>query len=178
MKVIIAVEKYNRQENDVFCFLAGGITNCQEWQNKVIELLSDVDNNLVIFNPRRKNFPINDPNASLEQIQWEFDKLEQCDIFSMYFDGPTKSDQPICFYELGRNIERMKQKFPNDWTNRIIISCNTNFKRFSDVIIQTRLATNDLCSQCIININNNFEELCLSHANLIREKYELIRKEI
>jgi hypothetical protein len=25
-----------------------------------------------LFNPRRENFPINDPNASKEQIEWEY----------------------------------------------------------------------------------------------------------
>lgn len=175
MKVITAVENYNKQENDIFCFLAGGITNCQEWQDRVIELLSDVDNNLVVFNPRRKNFPINDPNASLEQIQWEFDKLEQCDIFSMYFDGPTKSDQPICFYELGRNIERMKQKFRYSWMNRLVISCNSNFKRFNDVLIQTKLAIAETNTLFHINESDNFKELCLIHANSIKEKYERIK---
>lgn len=176
MKVITAVENYNRQENDVFCFLAGGITNCQEWQDRVIELLSDIDDNLVVFNPRRKNFPINDPNASLEQIQWEFNWLEQCDIFSMYFDGPTKSDQPICFYELGRNIERMKQRFPNNWMNRIVITCNANFKRINDVLIQTHLATN---GQIPVHYSDIFKNVYTNHAYLIKEKYELLlRKEI
>lgn len=172
MKVITAVENYNRQKNDVFCFLGGGITNCQEWQDRVIELLSNIDDNLVVFNPRRKNFPINNPNATLEQIQWEFNWLEQCDMFSMYFDGPTKSDQPICFYELGRNIERMKQKFPSNWYKRIILSCNIKFKRMYDVVIQTNLATNKLCK---INIDDDFEDLCKIHSKKINEIYELLK---
>ena len=86
MKVITAIEEYKRKNNDIFVFLAGGITNCQEWQNKIINILKNEDDNLIIFNPRRKNFPINDPTASFEQIKWEFNYLEQCDIFSMYFD--------------------------------------------------------------------------------------------
>jgi hypothetical protein len=157
-----------KNEDDVFCFLAGGITNCAEWQDAVLDLLKDEDDHLIIFNPRRKNFPINDPSASLEQIQWEFDYLEECNIFSMYFDGPTKSDQPICFYELGRNIERMKQRFPNDWSKRIIISVNSNFKRVDDVIIQTMLATQ---GNIIVNVSDDFNELSTIHADKIKEAY-------
>jgi hypothetical protein len=58
----------------------------------------------------------------------------------MYFSG-GESDQPICMYELGRNLERMKQRFPDDWWERIIITCDANYKRVSDVAIQTALAT-------------------------------------
>jgi hypothetical protein len=110
MKVITAIDEYNerKQENDVFCFLAGGITNCAEWQDAVLDLLKDEDDHLIIFNPRRKKFPINDPTASFEQIKWEFDHLMNCDIFSMYFDGTEQSDQPICFYELGKYLTEKK----------------------------------------------------------------------
>jgi hypothetical protein len=120
-------------------FLAGGITNCSEWQDEVIKQLELINTNFIVCNPRRKNFPIDDSNAAQEQIEWEFNALEKCSIFTMYFDDSI-SDQPICFYELGRNIERMKQKFPADYKDRIIITCNPNFKRQQDVIIQTHLA--------------------------------------
>lgn len=171
MKVITAIEKYKKQENDIFVFLAGGITNCEEWQvqvlnslNKFLELENIKSDNLIVFNPRRKNFPINDPTASFEQIEWEFNYLEQCDIFSMYFDGTKQSDQPICFYELGRNIERMKQKFPGDWERRIIISGNSNFKRISDVVIQTMLASNQ---KLHVNVKDNSDELIELHTESI-----------
>jgi len=172
MKVITAIEEYKRKNNDIFVFLAGGITNCQEWQNKIINILKNEDDNLIIFNPRRKNFPINDPTASFEQIKWEFNYLEQCDIFSMYFDGTKQSDQPICFYELGRNIERMKQKFYKDWFNRITISVDTNFKRYKDVIIQTMLATD---SKINPRIDDNIETLTLLHANSISILYNSLK---
>ena len=154
MKVITAVEKHNLNTLEIPCFLAGGITNCSEWQNKVINGLSkklknDLESEkLVLFNPRRENFPIFDPTASLEQIHWEYEWLEKCQIFSMFFDGTAKSDQPICFYELGRNIERMKQKFPKDWNMRLIVSVNSNFRRVNDVIIQTKLASNNKINEC------------------------------
>lgn len=144
MRVITAPEKYIRHPNDITVFLAGGITNCWEWQDKVIELLNEKNlDNLVIFNPRRKNFPINDTNAAEEQIMWEFNMLEQCNIFSMYFCA-GESDQPICMYELGRNICRMQMRFPkpDDWLDRIIITTEDGYKRKHDVYMQSALATN------------------------------------
>lgn len=161
MRVITAPEKYIRQPNDITVFLAGGITNCWEWQDKVIELLEKENlEHLVVFNPRRKDFPINDPNASYEQIKWEFDMLEQCNIFSMYFCA-GESDQPICMYELGRNICRMQMRFPTDWNMRLIITSEYNYKRAKDVSIQTMLATD------YITINSNIAQ----HIDNIIEAY-------
>lgn len=149
MQIVTAPEAFQKKNSQIGVFLAGGITNCSEWQSEVIECLINLskyveDNleNLIIFNPRRKNFPIDDPNAANEQITWEFSFLEKCDIFSMYFDYTEKSDQPICFYELGRNLIKMEIKFPEDFKKRIIISYKENFKRAKDVEIQTNLALN------------------------------------
>lgn len=147
IKVLTATERTEFKPNSIKVFLAGGIQKCPMWQDRVIEnmlsvpMTSDID--IYLINPRRKNFPINDPNAAEEQIKWEFDMLEQCDIFSMYFANTLESDQPICFYELGRNIERMKQRFPKDWMYRIVVTCETGFRRWKDVDIQTDLATDD-----------------------------------
>ena len=109
------------QEEAIFhsVFLAGGISNCTDWQSEVIKYLDKED--ITIFNPRRKNFDITDLSATTQQIKWEFNRLEKMDIFSMYF-CESKSDQPICMYELGRYVERMRVRFPLDWEERIIIS--------------------------------------------------------
>jgi hypothetical protein len=122
-------------------FLAGGITNCKEWQNEVINELKL--ENISIFNPRQEHFDITDKNASFKQISWEFERLEQMDIFSMYFCN-GESDQPICMYELGRNILRIQNRFPNDWEKRIIISVEDGYKRKQDVIIQMQLCASKL----------------------------------
>lgn len=175
MRVITGIEKYIPSENDIKIFLAGGITNCHNWQNDVILELTEYNNteHLVIFNPRRENFPIHDPNASLEQITWEYKMLEQMDILSMYFANGD-SDQPISLYELGRNILRMQMRFPTDWEKRIIISCESEYKRKQDVIIQTGLATNEkipvYCSQVV--------PICTTedHAALIKETYDKLLK--
>lgn len=119
-------------------FLAGGITNCKEWQKAVIEELKFED--ISFFNPRQEHFDVSDKDASYKQIVWEFERLEKMDIFSMYFCNDN-SDQPICMYELGRNIVCIQNRFPNDWEKRIVISVEDGYKRKADVIIQTALAT-------------------------------------
>ena len=39
MKVITAVEKYKPNYGDITVFLAGGITDCDNWQKRVIDYL-------------------------------------------------------------------------------------------------------------------------------------------
>lgn len=141
MRVITAPEYYIPRDGDITCFLAGGITDCYDWQSYTIDYISsqifDDTSHLVLFNPRRENFPINDPSASAEQIAWEFRRLEECDIFAMYF-CTSISDQPICMYELGRNLVRMDEKFKGK--NRSIIAVEYGYKRKKDVEIQTKLS--------------------------------------
>lgn len=85
---------------------------------------------------------MSDKNASYNQILWEFERLEKMDIFSMYYCNDN-SDQPICMYELGRNIIRMQNRFPSDWEKRIVISIEDGYRRKADVLIQTELATSN-----------------------------------
>ena len=145
-------------------FLAGGITGCKNWQSEVIKELEFED--ISIFNPRQTNFNIHDKSASVKQIFWEFERLEQMEIFSIYF-CESNSDQPICMYELGRNILRMQNRFPFDWQNRIIISVEENYKRKQDVIIQTLL-----CAPTIF-----VDELArpTTHAFYIKNKIRQLR---
>lgn len=176
LKVFEAPELYQKETNDIFCFLAGGITDCPNWQKDIINIfkfqklekpIKESIKNLILFNPRRNNFPIHDPNAANEQISWEFKYLEQMDIFSMYFCN-CNSDQPICMYELGRNIAKMQQRFPSDWHNRIVITIEKGYKRQADVEIQTKLATN---GAVIAKVFDNHDDAVKSHAYEIYQSY-------
>lgn len=141
MKVVTSPETYTPEANDICVFLAGGITGCDNWQQAVIDELatySDTEH-LVIINPRCVEFPIDDPNAAENQIRWEFNWLEKCDIFSMYFAG-GQSVQPICMYELGRNICRMQMRYPREWRNRLVINTASDYIRKADVYCQVSLA--------------------------------------
>lgn len=145
-------------------FLAGGITNCKEWQLEVIKYLESTDD-ISIFNPRQKNF---DKSLSGDsQIFWEYERLEQMDIFSMYFCNDN-SDQPICMYELGRNIVRMQDRFPDDWKDRIIVSVEDGYRRKNDVIIQLKICAPNL----FVDPNGCTE----AHAsNIIKAHKKLVR---
>jgi len=155
MRVVTAIEDIELNDDDIVCFLAGGITNCADWQSAVIDELSKYDTeHLVIMNPRRKNFPIENPNASREQIEWEFKWLNHCDIFSMYFDG-GESLQPICLYELGRHLPLKRD---------IVVSVEKGYKREQDVIIQSELAL----KEDIVIRNANPQK----HAKAILDKYK------
>ena len=172
MKVITAPEKHTVKDTDILVFLAGGITGCPDWQQEVIRYLQELDaspeecslDNLVIFNPRREDFPINDPSAASTQISWEFQWLERADILSMYFAN-SSSDQPICMYELGRNIARMQMRFPTDWLHRIVVSIEQGYRRESDVRIQMMLATDGAVVPVVYQQGKNF------HAHRIYNAY-------
>lgn len=170
-RVIVAPEQSIIKKNEKTCFLAGGITNCYNWQAELLSRLDvgEDDRDLVVFNPRRADFPIDDPNAAQEQISWEFEHLEKADLFSIYFCS-GKSDQPICMYELGRYIERMKRRFPRDWDRRIIVTVEDGYKRKSDVIIQTSLATG---GKVIVNQNERDNAISVHACEILRAFMEL-----
>lgn len=177
MKIITAPEEYVKQSKDICVFLAGGITNCRDWQKEVIQWLNDktyqCDNeHLVIFNPRRENFPIHDKSAAYEQIEWEFRMLEQCDIFSMYFCN-ADSDQPICMYELGRNIVRIQNRFPSTWLKRIIVTVEEDYKREEDVLVQTNLAMGGRINN--VNVYFNKNDSIIYHSNGINLLFKRLR---
>jgi len=117
--------------NETSVFLAGGITGCPDWQADMVEFLSDTD--LVLFNPRRANFPIHDPSAAQFQIEWEHDHLRKADVILFWF--PRETLCPIVLYELGA------------WsmtTKTIFVGVHPEYKRRQDVEIQTRLARPDV----------------------------------
>lgn len=158
MKVIIAPEYYVPTKEEVTVFLAGGITNCEDWQKEVIDYLKSLPeektDKLVIFNPRRDKWPkSSDTEEIRRQINWEADYIRSSYIFSMYFTDTEKSDQPICFYELG--------KYAHSYND--IISYKEGFKRALDVEFQMSIN-----GRSCVHKNVTPEE----HAKLIFEAYK------
>jgi len=149
--------------HDPRIFLAGGITNCACWQDEIIQKLSPrvfPNSNPVLLNPRRRNFPIDNPNAAKEQIEWEYYALNQCHIFSMWFCA-GESVQPICMYELGRQLA-LRSRRPAT----VVLGVEEGYKHSNDVYIQTELVNKNIARR----ISNNLEQ----HAeNILKaiEKY-------
>lgn len=112
-------------------FLAGGITDCPDWQAEMTLLLSET--NLTVLNPRRENFPIDDPAAAPEQILWEHTHMRRADRILFWFPAATLC--PIVLYELG--AWSMTDK-------RIAIGIEPGYQRAQDVIIQTQLQRPDV----------------------------------
>lgn len=170
MKVFTAPEEVVIEDDEITVFLAGGICNCPDWQKEVINQLRTIEENgedlshLVVLNPRREKFPIDDPSASGVQIKWEFDMLNQANIFSMYFCN-SPSDQPICMYELGRNLMKHSKEL-------VVITVEEGYRRKNDVIIQTELAT--MSNDIVHVVNESLEENCKDHALRILKIYKSI----
>jgi hypothetical protein len=172
MKVITALEDIDNN-NRISVFLAGGITDCPDWQSEVIKYLRHYEINnkldLVVYNPRRKFFDIykDDPQ---EQIKWEYNAINKVDIFSIYFCG-SKSVQPICLYELGVKIGEYKDLCDistEDINNRLIVSVENEYSRRTDVMVQAFYA----CPHLTVLVNAN----PVSHAKLIIDRYNKLVK--
>ena len=168
MKVITAPEIYQHEYLQFTVFLAGGITNCPDWQKMVIDELSKhyYTDFLVIFNPRRSSFDVTDKSASRKQIEWEFEQMERANLYSMFFcDGP--SDQPICMYELCKMTNEISNGYIDD-LDGLIITCMSGYKRLEDVLIQTELATYGSIRPAVFD---SYEEAAKYHACEILKKY-------
>ena len=139
-RYIEAIEDCVIDDGNKSIFLAGGITGCPDWQTEMAERLSDAP--LTILNPRRKNFPIDDPTAAFTQISWEYNALRVADMILFWFCKATLC--PIVLYELG--AWSMTQK-------PIFVGVEPGYQRTQDVRIQTGLARTE------VPIVNNLEDL-------------------
>ena len=126
MRYIESPNVYKPKPGEKTIFLAGSISGCSDWQQEMVHLLSDTD--LVLFNPRRKYFPIDDPNAKFEQISWEYKYLCETDAILFWFSPETLC--PIVLYELGAWSMTDKP---------IYLGVHPSYQRKQDVALQTKL---------------------------------------
>jgi len=122
-------EEYSIQNEtlNLKVFVAGGITNCPDWQAEFLEYFKDYDF-VTFFNPRRKDFDVTDPKASEKQIVWEHRHLEEADVIIYWFSRGSLN--PIVLYELGKYINTNKH---------ILIGIDPEYQRKSDVEVQSAL---------------------------------------
>lgn len=112
-------------------FLAGTITGAENWQQEAADWL--LERGINVFNPRRENFPMDDPSAARAQIIWEYDHIEAAEIVAFWF--PKEGLSPITLYELGKCSALDKV---------IAVSVEPGFWREEDVHIQTELLRSDV----------------------------------
>jgi hypothetical protein len=115
-------------------FIAGGISNCPDWQSYMIKLLQTGQVNLDIFNPRRDEFDFSSEKESEFQIEWEYEHLNICTYIMYWF--PKESICPIVLYELGRYIM--------DGSKHIFIGVEPGYPRAYDVYKQIKLTRPDI----------------------------------
>lgn len=118
--------------NKISIFLAGSIEmgTAIDWQQKVADYFkhSAVCDRVVLFNPRRDNWDssweqsIENPQF-YQQVNWELNALEKCDLIFMYFAPNTKS--PISLLELGKFAD----------SHKLIVCCPEGFWRKGNVDI-------------------------------------------
>lgn len=148
MRYFEAPQEYTTGQKAVF--LAGGITDCPDWQQEVVKTLGHMAVDLL--NPRRANFPIHDPSAAEAQIKWEFEHLRRADAILFWFCKETMC--PIVLYELGCHSVLVDSR--TGLPKTIFVGVEPNYPREQDVLIQTRLtrpavrvvhSINALCAQ-------------------------------
>lgn len=133
--------KYINLEKSLF--IAGGISNCANWQGDFISLLKDTD--LTCFNPRRKAFDMNDPEASRRQIEWEYKYLGLSMATAFWF--PCETLCPITLFELGDQLkimERTDGPSSKPKLRSIFVGCHPGYARKLDVEIQVGLRRKDI----------------------------------
>lgn len=134
-------------------FLAGGITGCEDWQMEIINFLRQNANgtNGTILNPRRKSFPIHDPNASRDQIMWEHAALWGSDVVSFWFAGGA-SVQPIVMFEFGMHLGRFCAGIG---PRRLVVGVDPDYRRRLDVQHQLDAHNQNLSDHWKVRISSH-----------------------
>lgn len=119
--------------DDICVFLGGGISDCPDWQQDVIRMIDRcltprISNITRLYNPRRTEFDINDPNQSEVQIKWEFEHLKAADIVLFWF--PKETLCPITLLELGKQMMI---------DQNLCVGCHPEYARKFDVEFQLKL---------------------------------------
>lgn len=105
-------------------FLAGGISNCPNWQQEIINGLGDT--NLVVLNPRREFYSTE--TSAREQIKWEYDALRTVSTVLFWF--PEETLCPITLFELGVFSQKPDVK--------LVVGTHPNYARRLDVVEQLK----------------------------------------
>lgn len=124
-------------------FMAGGITDCPNWQQEYRELLKDESDQLVLLNPRRGNFNVREDGIAEQQIIWEHRHLVLSNVFSFWF--PCDTLCPITLFELG--------KISAGRPGPLFVGTHPDYKRKVDVVVQMQLIRTD------VQVVHSIEEL-------------------
>lgn len=126
-------------------FLAGGVTDCPDWQSRAIARLEEFP--VTVMNPRT-----DDPTEhEAEQIIWEFNMINLAEIIIFYF--PCETVCPLSLYELGRcNVLAAEKN-----GKKLFIGFHPDYCKSFDVTFQTILANNERTYE---GFDRLMEEVC------------------
>jgi len=142
--------------NSPALFLAGGISDAENWQLKFIELIPYAE--FAILNPRRASFPVGDPDAKVQQIEWEHRHMQRADLVAFWF--PPQTLCPIALFELGACCAARKA---------MVVGTDPGYARRSDLETHLRLRRPD------VRIVNSLEALAgqaVEHFQMERTTHE------
>jgi hypothetical protein len=125
MRLVQCPETYAAQA-PLRLFIAGGISGCGDWQAELIGRLRQTG--YCVFNPRRRDFPEGDAEASRRQIEWEHAHLAAADLVSFFF--PPETLCPITLFELGKMAMSRRELY---------VGADPGYARRKDVAIQLGL---------------------------------------
>ena len=139
-------------------FLAGSIEmgSVEDWQKTVVNRFENL--HITFFNPRRDEWDSSWKQEQKEtkfneQVNWEMNNLEDCDIIFMYFHPETKA--PISLLELGLHAAGGK----------MIVVCPDGFWRKGNVEV--------VCTRYNIPLFNTLEDGMGSLESKIRHSRQL-----
>ena len=112
-------------------FLAGGISNCWDWQEGVAVKIASAVDDCIIYNPRREDFDMSAyEEVSRQQIIWEYHALRMSSVNLFWF--PAETLCPITLLEYGSAMERLHP-------GALMCGTHPDYQRRFDVKMQNEL---------------------------------------
>lgn len=149
--IIIAPSDKKVKTNIIKIFLGGTIDSgkSEDWQKKICIKYYD-DERIVIFNPRRDEWPKEHSDEVIKQIKWEHKRMDESDYIIMNILPDSKS--PISLMEIGMYNE----------SNKLLVFCTEKFYRYDNVKI--------VCEKYNIPLfnTNNITDICKEIDKLIK----------
>ncbi len=137
----------------VFCgqsvFIAGGISDCPDWQSDMVTLINTTKYEVV--NPRRESGFDRTGKTAEEQITWEYQALSHVESCIFWF--PRETLCPITLFELGKMLEKAKR----DPIIRLAIGWHPEYARAFDLEVQIGLVG---IKKQILHAGPGWDELC------------------
>jgi len=130
-------------------FVAGGISNCPDWQSDIVAL---IDQNIHdVINPRRVGGFDPTGDTAEDQITWEHRALSLVDACIFWF--PKETLCPITLLEFGRMVERAAKH-----NVRLAIGWHPEYQRAFDLTVQLKLE--HITPDYILHAAAGWSELC------------------